>query len=278
MTKKHSKRVRFDNGRGQQIAGIMEWPHGNPRAFAVFSHCFTCGKDLKATVRISRRLAESGICVLRYDFTGLGDSEGDFSQTNFTTNCLDIRAAADFLEQQFSSPRLLIGHSLGGTASVVTANHIESVQAVATIAAPGSTHRLAGFLAESNPQIESHGEGIVAIGGFNYLLRRQLLEDLRSYDIESEIARLRAPILIFHSPIDRTLPYNRGLRMFEAATSAKSFITLDGSDHLLVEKPADVHYVADMIDGWSSRYLQGPGGPRSAQAPESPDSTSEAGF
>ena len=255
MRKPTSKRVKFDNGRGEVLSGIMEWPAGVPQAFALFSHCFTCGKDLKATVRISRRLAEHGVAVLRYDFTGLGDSDGDFSQTNFTTNCQDIEAAARFLQEKHSAPSLLIGHSLGGTASATTANKIDSVRAVVTIASPGSTLRLAEFLSESNPQIEEDGEGTVNIGGFNYLLRRQLLEDLRSFDIETEIGKLRLPILMFHSTADRTLPYSRGVRMFEAVTSPKSFVTLDGSDHLLVDRPDDANYVADMIQGWSSRYL-----------------------
>lgn len=230
-------------------------PAGKPRAFASFSHCFTCGKDLKSSVRISRRLAHHGLAVLRYDFTGLGESEGDFSRTNFTTNCQDIQAAARFLEDEFSAPKLLIGHSLGGTASAITANTIESVRAVATIAAPSSTRRLARFLADSNPQIQNEGVGVVNIGGFNYTLRRQLLEDLQTWDIESEISRLQLPILMFHSPADTTLPYDWGLRMFEATTSPKSFVTLDGSDHLLVSRPDDANYVADIIDGWSSRYL-----------------------
>ena len=255
MTEPKSKRVKFDNGRGESLSGIMEWPAGEPRAFAMFSHCFTCGKDLKATVRISRRLAEHGLAVLRYDFTGLGDSEGDFSLTNFTTNCLDIEAAARFLEVEHSAPALLIGHSLGGTASTITANQIASVRAVVTIASPSPTMRLADFLSESNPQIEADGVGVVNIGGFNYSLRRQLMEDLRSFDIETEIGQLRLPILMFHSPVDRTLPYSWGIRMFELATSPKSFVTLDGSDHLLVDRADDANYVADMIRGWSSRYL-----------------------
>lgn len=255
MTNRGSKRIKFDNGRGESLSGIMEWPAEVPRAFAIFSHCFTCGKDLKATVRISRRLAEHGLCVLRYDFTGLGDSEGDFSQSNFTTNCLDVQAAARFLEVEHTSPALLVGHSLGGTASAITADKIESVRAVVTIASPGSTRRLAGFLSDSNPKIAAEGFGTVTIGGFSYLLRRQLLEDLQGYDIETGIGQLRKPILMFHSPADSTLPYSWGLRMFEAVTSPKSFVTLDGSDHLLADRPNDANYVADMIQGWSSRYL-----------------------
>ena len=228
-----SKRVTFSNGRGQQLSGIMEWPEQEPLAFAVFSHCFTCTKDLKATVRVSRRLAENGLCVLRYDFTGLADSEGDFSASNFTTNCQDLVAACDFLEAEHQAPRLLIGHSLGGTATALMANQVASAKAVVTIASPSSTHRLAGFLAESSPDIEALGQGVVNIGGFDFELKKQLLDDLRSYDIKSRIGELRLPILIFHSPEDRTLPYRWGLGMFDSVSSPKSFVTLDGADHLV---------------------------------------------
>jgi putative redox protein len=250
-----SKRVAFDNGRGHRLTGILEWPGQPPRSFAIFSHCFTCTKDLKATVRISRRLAEHGLAVLRYDFTGLADSEGDFSQTNFTTNCQDVLAAARFLKAEYKAPGLLIGHSLGGTATAVVANEIDSARGVVTIASPSSTHRLAGYLDRTNPEIESRGSGQVTIGGVAYTLRKQLLDDLRSYDIERIVGNLQRPMLIFHSPLDETLPYSWGLKMFDSVTSPKSFVTLDGSDHLLVKRPDDVTYVADMIHQWAGRYL-----------------------
>ncbi len=250
-----SKRVSFPNGRGQQLAGIMEWPEQPPIAFALFSHCFTCTKDLKATVRVSRRLAEQGICVLRYDFTGLADSEGDFSESNFTTNCQDLLAAAKYLQDHHQAPQLLIGHSLGGTATAVMANQVESAKAIVTIASPSSTARLAGFLAESSPEIETQGQGVVNIGGFDFTLKRQLLEDLQAHDIQQQIGQLKVPILMFHSPQDATLPYSWGLKMFDAVTCTKSFVTLDGSDHLLVRRPDDVTFVADTIALWASRYL-----------------------
>ncbi|MGI9518878.1 MAG: alpha/beta hydrolase [Pirellulaceae bacterium] len=251
-----SNRVTFDNGRGQQLAGIMEWPaESPPRAFALFSHCFTCTKDLKATVRVSRRLAEHGFCVLRYDFTGLADSQGDFSKTNFTTNCQDLLAAADFLNDQFEGPALLIGHSLGGTATAMMGNQVVSAKAITTIASPSSTHRLANYLAQTNPEIEEQGSGTVVIGGSQFTLKKQLLDDLRSYDIEKSMGELRLPMLMFHSPLDQTLPYSWGLKMFDSVNSPKSFITLDGSDHLLVNRPDDVNYVADLIEQWMGRYI-----------------------
>lgn len=253
--KRTSKRITFENGRGQTLSGILELPQGDVRHYALFSHCFTCTKDLKATVRVSRRLAEHGIGVLRYDFTGLADSEGDFSETNFTTNCQDLLAAANFLGQEFEAPALLIGHSLGGTATAVMANQIDSARAVVTIASPSSTERLAGFLDKSCPAIARDGSGVVNIGGFDFTLKKQLLDDLLSHDIEALVGKLNLPILIFHSPEDATLPYAWGLKMFDTVASPKSFVTLPGSDHLLVKRREDVHYVADLIQTWAARYL-----------------------
>ena len=255
MMKRTSKRITFENGRGQNLSGILEMPEGAVHHYALFSHCFTCTKDLKATVRISRRLAEHGVAVLRYDFTGLADSEGDFSETNFTTNCQDLLAAADFLGKEFEAPALLIGHSLGGTATTVMANRVESAKAVVTIASPSSTERLAGFLDRSCPEIASEGSGVVNIGGFDFTLKKQLLDDLLSHDIESLVGNLNVPVLIFHSPEDATLSYEWGLKMFDAVSSPKSFVTLPGSDHLLVKQREDVHYVADLIHAWATRYV-----------------------
>lgn len=253
--RRDSRRVRFENGRGEMLSGVLEWPEHEPLHFAVLSHCFTCGKDLKSIVRVARQLARRGIAVLRFDFTGIGESEGDFSQTSLSTNCDDIRAAADYLAKAHAAPGLLVGLSLGGTASVLMAGKIPSVRVVSTIASPGSTERLAGFLADSNPDIERTGEGHVEIGGVPRLIRRQLLEDLRQYDLIEQVGKLAVPILMFHSPQDALLPYSWALRIFDAAAGAKSFVTLDGADHLLTERPGDAEYVADMIAGWSSRYL-----------------------
>ena len=252
---RHSQRVRFDNGRGQLLAGILDLPESEPAFYAVFSHCFTCTKDIKATVHISRHLTQYGIGTLRYDFTGLGDSQGKFSDTNFSTNCQDLLAACRFLGEQYSPPRLLIGHSLGGTATVTTANDVGSAQAVVTIASPSSTRHLAGFLEKTNPEIDRQGEGDVVIGGRTFRLKKQLLDSLRSHNIETTTAELKKPILMFHSPADMTVPYEWGLRMFELALSPKAFITLDGADHLLINQSGDVPFVADSIGHWVGRYV-----------------------
>ncbi len=254
---RRSKRVRFSNGRGQLLAGIAETPTVPIWTWAVFSHCFTCTKDLKAIVRISRRMAEHGIGVLRYDCTGLGDSEGDFSATNFSTTCQDLEAAARFVATELGTPRLLIGHSFGGAASLVCANRITSVQAVATIAAPSDTHHLAVHIGRQSPSIDAVGEGDFSVGGQTYLLRRQLLDDLRAFDMKTELARLQLPLIVFHSPIDETLAMDHASRLLQTASGPRALVTLDGADHLLMNQPADVTFVANMITTWLSRYLPG---------------------
>ena len=252
-TMQQSKRVRFSNGRGQMLAGIGEIPAGKIWTWAVFTHCFTCTKNLKAIVRISRRLAEHGIGVLRFDCTGLGDSEGDFGTTNFSTTCLDLQAAAQFAAGEFGPPSLLIGHSFGGAASLACANKIESVRAVVTIAAPSDTQHLAVRIERQNPRIELDGEGDFSVGGQTYRLRRQLLEDLRAFDLASELRGMDKPHLIFHSPVDETLGLEHGIGLFQSGDGPKTLVTLDGADHLLVNQPDDVGFVGDMIAIWLKR-------------------------
>ena len=252
---RQSKRVKFSNRRGELLAGIAEIPTVPLWTWAVFTHCFTCTKDLKAIARISRRMAEHGIGVLRFDCTGLGGSDGDFGATNFSTTCQDLEAAAGFVAHEFGPPRLLIGHSFGGAASLVCASRVSSVQAIATIAAPSDTHHLAMRIDRQNQRIEIDGEGDFSVGGQTYRLRRQLLADLRAFDMPMELARLRAPLLIMHSPVDETLAIDHAWKLLEAATGPKAVVTLDGADHLLVNQPSDATFVADMIATWLSRYV-----------------------
>jgi len=252
---RQSKRFRFPNGRGNVLAGIADIPPEDAWAWAIFSHCFTCTKDLKAIVRISRRLAGHGIGVLRYDATGLGDSDGDFSETNFNTTCQDVLAAAEFAAKEFDSPQILIGHSFGGAASLATASEIPTLNALVTIAAPSDTHHLAEHIARQNSRIDSDGEGVFSVGGQTYLLKRQLLQNLREFDLRSKLSRLRLPLLIFHSPLDETLAWDHAIGLFENAGGANTLVTLDGADHLLVNQPSDVAFVADMIATWVSRYI-----------------------
>ena len=249
-----SERVRFPNQKGIELAGILEWPMTEPHRFAIFAHCFTCGKDLKAIVRISRQLAALGTAVLRFDFTGLGDSRGDFSHSTFEDNQADLLAAADFLARQYRPPNLLIGHSLGGAAVLACAEQIPTAESLVNIASPANTRHLADFLARTNPAIESSGAGEVVIGGRPHLIRREMLETLRNVDLPNVIRSLRKPLLIFFSPLDETLPWKHGKEMFELAGGPTSFVTLDGADHLLVNQPGDTEFVARMIDLWSRRF------------------------
>ena len=248
-----SERVYFENDAGVRLCGIIDRPEAEPYAVALFSHCFTCTKDLKAIVRISRRLAEHGIAVLRFDFTGLGDSGGVFSDSNFDSNCADVRAAFKFVSQQLGQPRLLIGHSLGGAAMLTVANEFESVQALATIASPSTTVHLADYLQSANPAIADEGEGKVVIGGRTHLLKNQLLENLREQDLPRRLASLTLPHLILHPLDDETLPYWHAEEMLAMTGGPGSLVTLDDSDHLLVERDGEGEFVGDLINLWFRR-------------------------
>lgn len=251
---RRSKRVFFANAQGVRLCGILDQPTEGAWAQAVFSHCFTCTKDLKAIVRISRHLAEQGIAVLRFDFTGLGDSKGQFSDTTFSDNCDDVRAAIQFLDEQGMPPHLLIGHSLGGAAMIAVAPDIASARAVVTIASPSTTEHLADYLSRSNPDILERGAGEVSIGGRRYLLKRALVDNLTQTDLPAMLARLRLPHLILHPDRDQTLPYWHAERMFALTGGIKSMVTLHDSDHLLVDRPDDPAYVASLIVPWFRRY------------------------
>lgn len=251
-----SQRVNFVNAAGIQLAGILETPESDLVATAVFSHCFTCTKDLKAIVRISRGLARQGIAVLRFDFTGLGDSGGNFSETNFETNLADIRAAVEWLQQEHAAPRLLLGLSLGGAAMMSIANQIESVRGLVTLAAPSCTKHLAKFLSRQSPAIETEGEGQVTIGGRSYQMQRQLLESLLNRDLTTEIKAIRIPHLMFHSPQDETLGFYHAEEIFANSGGHKTFVTLDGANHLMANQADDVEFVADQIGLWASRWLK----------------------
>lgn len=252
-----SQRVHFENSSNDRLSGILDLPELAPTSFAIFSHCFTCTKDLKAIVRVSRNLSKYGIGVLRFDFAGLGDSQGDFSQSNFESNLDDIQAAQAWLASEFSPPQLVIGHSLGGAAMMasVGSGFMPSVKAIATLAAPSCTKHLAGFLAKANPEIEELGVGQVTIGGRTHTMRKQLLESFAEYELTEVIKRITIPHLILHSPADETLGFQHAESILEHTGGAKALVTLPDSDHLMVKNPDDVGYVADLIAIWSRRFL-----------------------
>ena len=267
---RRSERVVFAGGLGLQLAGIVDLPVETPRAVAVFAHCFTCSKDIKAAVRVSRALASAGYAVLRFDFMGLGESQGDFSDSNFSTNCADLRAAISFVTQNYAAPSLLLGHSFGGAACLAVASEIDSVLGVSTIASPSDTHHLAALLERMNPAIASQGVGDVTIGGRTFTITRQMVNDFRAYDMQATLRAFVKPVLIFHAPGDETLRFSHALRLLNALTrgtshrpeshhdshSLSSLISLPGADHLLTNRPGDVEYVATMIATWWDRLLK----------------------
>lgn len=239
---------------GEQLAVIIELPQNDPRFFAIFSHCFTCTKDLKAIVKISRLLAEKGIAVARFDFRGLGESTGEFADSNFETNMTDILSVSDWLSEHFQPPRLLIGLSLGGAAMMAVSRQIASASGIVTLAAPSGTRHLAEFLSQQSPEIETEGIGSVVIGGRQYRLKRQLLESLRNRDLEADIGAIRMHHLILHSPMDETVGFHHAETLIRISGGIKSMVTLDGSDHLLINRTEEVQFVADLIDLWSQRW------------------------
>ena len=249
--------LRFPGAHGSTLAARLESPDTEPTAYALFAHCFTCSKDLKAVGWISRALVERGIAVLRFDFTGIGESEGDFAATDFSSNLEDLVAAADFLRRERAAPQLLVGHSLGGTAVLAVAERIPEAKAVATIGAPSDTGHLRNVLVRLSPELEARGEAEVDLGGGHaFRIRRQLLDDLAEDHLQGVLSRLHRPFLIFHSPVDNVVGIEHAKRLFEAARHPKSFISLGLADHLL-SREKDARYVGEVLAAWAGRYLEG---------------------
>ncbi|MEM7788657.1 MAG: alpha/beta hydrolase, partial [Bacteroidota bacterium] len=251
-----SERFSISNADGHALAARLDLPEaGTPVAYALFAHCFTCSKDLGAVRRIAEALTERGIGVLAVDFTGLGRSEGDFADTSFSTSLSDLEHAAAYLAETRMAPQLLIGHSLGGAAVLAVADRMPSVRAVATIGAPCDPTHVRHLFTDHEADIEAAGEAEVSIGGRPFTIRREFLSDLDSHDaMRARIRALDRALVVFHSPQDRTVEIEQARHIYEAARHPKSFVTLDGADHLLTD-PADARYVADVLASWAGRYL-----------------------
>jgi putative redox protein len=247
-------RFDFPNRNGQTLAALLDSPDGPPRAYALFAHCFTCGKDVRAAKRIAEGLTALGVAVLRFDFTGLGASEGEFANTTFSSNVADLIAAADHLRRTRWAPAILIGHSLGGAAVLAAAAEVPEVRAVVTIAAPSDPGHVAGLFREQLDVIGAQGEVEVAIAGRPFKIRRALLDDLAEQNLTARVAGLRRALLIFHSPTDDIVGIDNASRIFTAAKHPKSFVSLAGADHLLSRR-SDATYVANVIHAWAQRYL-----------------------
>lgn len=251
----HSERLEFTGSLGENLSGRLDLPDSTPRAFALFAHCFTCSKDVVAASRISTALTEFGIAVLRFDFTGLGGSGGDFANTNFSSNVADLVHAASYLRTHHTAPTILIGHSLGGAAVLAATEHVPEARAVITIGAPAGTEHLVHLLRESRREIEENGEAQVCLASRPFRIRRQFLEDVTSQPQAERIGRLGVALLVMHSPEDQIVGIENARQIFDTARHPKSFVSLDGADHLLTRQ-TDARFAASMLATWASRYLQ----------------------
>jgi putative redox protein len=249
-----SEKLSFAGTGGQELAARLEKPRGRSHAVALFAHCFTCTKDIFAAARIAAGLASRGIAVLRFDFTGLGHSEGEFANTNFSSNVDDLVAAADHLRSLGTAPKIVIGHSLGGAAVLAAAGRIPEAVAVATIGAPADPAHVQHLFQAARPEIEAKGEAEVLLAGRPFTIKKQFLEDIEATRLEAAIGDLRKALLVFHAPRDATVGIENAGRIFGAAKHPKSFVSLDDADHLLTRRQ-DANYVAEVLAAWAGRYL-----------------------
>ncbi|MBR0731347.1 OsmC family protein [Bradyrhizobium japonicum] len=249
-----TERFQFTGEGSHQLAAALELPDGEPRAYALFAHCFTCGKDTLAAKRISVALAAKGIAVLRFDFTGLGSSEGDFANSTFSSNVADLVHAADHLRKVRTAPSILIGHSLGGAAILAAAGRIPEAKAVVTIAAPSDPAHVTGLFSEHLDSIRAQGEVEVSLAERPFRIKREFLDDIAEQELMKDITGLHKALLVMQSPVDDTVGIDNATKIFVAARHPKSFVSLDHADHLLT-KPADALYAADVIAAWASRYI-----------------------
>jgi uncharacterized OsmC-like protein/alpha/beta superfamily hydrolase len=252
-----TERFDFPNSKGEKLAALIDLPLGKPVAYALFAHCFTCGKDNLAAKRISERLSEVGIAVMRFDFTGLGMSEGEFANTHFSSNVEDLILAAKHLRERFGAPAILIGHSLGGAAVLAAAHKIPDARAVVTIAAPCDPSHVVGLFKDKVDAIRAQGEVEVSLVGRPFRIKREFLDDIAEKRLQESLASLRKALLIFHSPTDAQVGIDNASRIFMTARHPKSFVSLAGADHLL-SKRSDAVYVANVIAAWADRYLEQP--------------------
>lgn len=247
------ERLSFKNRKNFELTGILQLPDKKPAAFALFAHCFTCSKNIKALGHISDSLAKNGIGVLRFDFTGLGESEGEFSDTNFSSNIEDLSDAASYMKKHFEAPSVLIGHSLGGAAVLAAAGEIESCRAVVTIAAPGSPDHILRHIGNVE-EIEKTGIGRVSIAGREFNIKKQFIDDVEKQSLGDKIKKLNMPLLVMHSPYDNIVGIDNATEIFLAAKHPKSFVSLDNADHLLSD-PKDSSNAGNLIASWVRKYV-----------------------
>lgn len=249
-----SKNISFPNADGQALAGILDMPDRDPRAYALFAHCFTCSKNLKAATNIARAMTDAGIAVLRFDFTGLGKSEGAFEDTSFSSNIADLLSAVDWLEKEHRAPEILFGHSLGGTAVLQAASRIPSAVAVATIGSPADPEHVTHMLTGAEDALAEDGVAEVQLGGRPFRIRKEFVDDLAVHDLPATIASLRKALLVMHAPLDDIVEIDNASELFRAAKHPKSFVSLDKADHLL-SRSEDSRYAGEILSAWAKRYL-----------------------
>ncbi|HUN90508.1 MAG TPA: alpha/beta fold hydrolase [Burkholderiaceae bacterium] len=252
-----STTIEIPGAQAQTLHGLLDMPEGGPPlAYALFAHCFTCSKNFRTTVQLTRALTARNFAVLRFDFTGLGESEGAFADTNFTSNVQDIVAAADYLTRNFESPSLMFGHSFGGTAVLAASAKVPGLRAVATINSPFEPLHVRHLFCHRLDDIEKHGEAAVTLAGRSFTIKRQFLEDISAQKMHDLVRDLDVPLMIFHAPQDETVDVENARMIYQAARHPKSFVSVDGADHFL-RNPSDARFVADMLATWSSRYVAG---------------------
>lgn len=250
-----SKKVSFTNSNGYELSARLEFPMlPKPEAFAIFAHVFTGNKSLIATRHISRALNMEGIAVLRFDFTGLGESEGDFADTNFSSNVDDLLAAARFLEENYKAPTLIVGHSLGGAASIIAGAQIDSITAIATVGAPSEPEHVTHLLKDKVVEIESEGKAIINLSGRTFTIKKQFLDDLRNHKLHDVLREMNKALIVLHSPQDDVVEIENAASIYHSARHPKSFVTLNGANHMLTNKN-DAFYTGTVIASWAKRYI-----------------------
>jgi alpha-beta hydrolase superfamily lysophospholipase len=252
-----NEKMTFVGAQGDQLAARLDLPNGDPKGYAIFAHCFSCSKDMFAAARVAEGLTSHGIAVLRFDFTGLGASDGEFANTNFSSNIGDLVAAADYMREHLRAPAILIGHSLGGAAVLAAASRIPETKAVCTIGAPSDPAHVAHNFKDFISEIQENGEAEVQLAGRPFRIQKQFLDDINGQKLEQDIARLKKALLIFHSPVDATVNIENAAEIYAAAKHPKSFVSLENADHLLSRR-SDAVYVANVIAVWAERYVDKP--------------------
>lgn len=270
-----TERLEFTGYNGATLAARLDLPTGKPAAYALFAHCFTCSKDIPAARRIAQRLASLGIAVLRFDFTGLGHSSGEFASTGFSSNVQDLLLAVDYLRTHYDAPQLLIGHSLGGAAILAAAGQVKEAKAVVTIGSPADPEHVLHNFSHKVTEICQEGEAEVQLAGRSFTIRRQFIEDISATSLQTAVGNLKKALLVLHAPLDETVALDNAASLFRMAKHPKSFITLDSADHLLT-RAADAEYAAEMISAWVQRYIDVSLLPKLMHAPEGVTRVSEA--